>query len=53
VKNVDQTYLPFEGAQPRGHYIYRPWITDPKTGKRKYPRRAKVFKIWVPYDKAA
>ena len=42
-----QSYLPIEDAEPRGHYIYRPWITDPVTGKRKYPRHAKVFKIWV------
>lgn len=51
--NDDQSYLPFDGAQPRGHYIFRPWITDPKTGRRIYPKRAKVFKIWVPLDKAA
>jgi hypothetical protein len=53
VKNDVQSYLPFDGAQPRGHYIFRPWITDPKTGRRIYPKRAKVFKIWVPLDKAA
>jgi len=52
VNNDDRTFLPFGGAKPRGHYIYRPWITDPKTGRRKYPRHAKVFKIWVPFNEA-
>lgn len=53
MKNADQTYLPFEDAKPRGYYIFRPWITDSKTGQRKYPRRAKVFKIWISSDQEA
>lgn len=28
--------------------IYRPWVTDPKTGRRKYPRKARVFVIDIP-----
>jgi hypothetical protein len=27
--------------------IFRPWVTDPKSGKRRYPRRGRVFPIWV------
>jgi hypothetical protein len=27
--------------------IYRPWIRDPRTGKRRYPVNRKVFKLVV------
>jgi hypothetical protein len=27
--------------------IFRPWITDRKTGKRIYPKSGKVFPLWV------
>ena len=27
--------------------IFRPYITDPKTGKRRYPKKGKVFPILV------
>jgi len=48
-----QTYLPFDGAKPNGKFIYPRWIVDKKTGKRRYPKHARVFKIWVPFDEAA
>ena len=31
--------------------IFRPWITDPKTGKRIYPKNAKVFRIVIAKDR--
>lgn len=27
--------------------IFRPWRTDPKTGRRIYPRNGRVFVFWV------
>lgn len=30
-----------------GVLIFRPWITCPKTGKRIYPKRGRVFPLWV------
>ena len=27
--------------------IFRPWITDRKTGARIYPKTGKVFPLWV------
>jgi hypothetical protein len=34
---------------PRPGYrlIFRPWITNHKTGERIYPKRAKFFALWV------
>lgn len=36
-----------------GSIIFRPWITHPKTGKRIYPKRGKVFPIRVTGEKEA
>jgi hypothetical protein len=27
--------------------IFRPWITNRKTGKRIYPKNGKLFAFWV------
>jgi hypothetical protein len=32
---------------PRHKWIFRPWITDPKTGIRRYPKNGRVFKLLV------
>lgn len=38
----------FELPIPPGfEIIFRPWKTDPKTGRRIYPRKARVFKMLV------
>ena len=34
-------------TKPTEDYIFRPWITDPKTGQKRYPKNGKVFKIPV------
>lgn len=31
--------------------VYTPYITDPRTGRRIYPKRAKVFRFVVPIAK--
>jgi len=43
-----QMTFPFDGPVPPGYeWIYRPWITHRKTGKRIYPKRAKFFRLLV------
>lgn len=27
--------------------VYRPWVTNKRTGKRIYPRSGRVFAFWV------
>lgn len=39
-----------EPPPPGMKLIFRPWITDPKTGKRIYPKKSKVFALFVPID---
>jgi hypothetical protein len=47
-----QQRFPFHNEAPPGfEWVYRPWITDPKTGQRRYPKRARVFKLLVPKAK--
>jgi hypothetical protein len=36
------------GTKKSGRWIFRPYIT--KNGKRIYPKKGKVFKIWVEDD---
>jgi len=49
---VKQTRFPFMDETPPGHkWIFRPWITDPRTGKRRYPRTSRFFKLLVKKDK--
>lgn len=44
-----QSRFPFYDEAPPGfEWVYRPWVTDPKTGKRRYPKNARVFKLLVP-----
>lgn len=31
----------------RGRWVYTRWITCPRTGRRIYPKRARVFRFWV------
>lgn len=43
-----QSNFPFyEEAPPGFKWIFRPWITDPKTGFRRYPKRSRFFKLLV------
>jgi hypothetical protein len=53
------TYQPMEAAMgkqatrtfevaPLGYqWIFRPWIHDPRTGRIRYPKRARFFKLLV------
>ncbi|MEA3207889.1 MAG: hypothetical protein QOE70_946 [Chthoniobacter sp.] len=41
----------YDEAPPGYVWVYRPWVTDPKTGQRRYPKRARVFKLLVPAPK--
>ena len=34
-------------SRPGYALIFRPWIHHPKTGQVIYPKRGKVFPIWV------
>jgi hypothetical protein len=44
--HMEQLKLPFEGDLPPGYvWIYRPWVTDPKTGRRRYPKHARFFRF--------
>lgn len=36
-----------EPPRPGMVLIFRLWKIDPKTGKRIYPKRGKVFAFWV------
>lgn len=42
-------------AQPPAgmKWIFRPWVTDPNTGKRVYPRKSRVFRLLVPINRVA
>lgn len=43
-----QSKFPFFEDAPPGHrWIFRPWIIDPRTGQRRYPKRARFFKLLV------
>jgi hypothetical protein len=43
-----QTKFAFYNEAPPGYeWIFRPWVTDPKTGKRRYPKTARFFKLLV------
>lgn len=45
---MEQLTLPIEVDPPAGYvWIFRPWVTDPKTGQRRYPRRSRVFRLLV------
>ncbi len=37
-------------SRPGYVLIFRPWIHHPKTGRVMYPKRGKVFPIWVKSD---
>lgn len=37
----------FEAAPPGYRWIFRPWIHDPKTGKIRYPKNARFFKLLI------
>jgi hypothetical protein len=38
----------FELPIPAGYeVIYRPWRIDPRTGRKIYPRRSRVFRMLV------
>lgn len=38
-------------AVPKGFkVIYTPWIRNPKTGERIYPKNARVFRFVVPIN---
>lgn len=39
--------------RPGKRPIFRPWITCPRTGRRIYPKNARVFVIWVDDDSDA
>lgn len=46
-----QTRFAFADETPPGFkWIFRPWVTDPKTGKRRYPRNSRFFKLLVKID---
>lgn len=36
-----------EPPRPGMVLVFRPWKIDPKTGKRIYPKKSKVFAFWV------
>jgi hypothetical protein len=37
----------YKSPRPGHILIFRPWVTDPKTGQRRYPKHGKVFPLWV------
>ncbi len=37
----------YDEAPPGYEWIFRPWITDPKTGQRRYPKNSRFFKLLV------
>ncbi|WP_199738750.1 hypothetical protein [Corallococcus sp. CA054B] len=41
-----------EPAPPGYRYVFRRWKTDEKTGRRVYPKKAKVFRMLVPISDA-
>lgn len=48
---MKQTRFAFMDETPPGYkWIFRPYVVDPKTGKRRYPVNARVFKLLVPID---
>ena len=50
VKLIELLDTRYHMAQPEKKgkkVIFRPYITDPKTGKRRYPKKGKVFPILV------
>lgn len=43
-----QTRFPFADETPPGYkWIFRPYIVDPRTGHRRYPKHARFFKLLV------
>lgn len=48
---MKQTRFAFMDETPPGYkWIFRPWVKDPKTGQRRYPRNSRFFKLLVPKD---
>lgn len=41
------TTNPNDTPPPGYCWIYRPWITDKRTGRRRYPKNARFFKLLV------
>jgi len=36
--------------RPGHRLVFRPWITHPKTKRRIYPKRGRVFPLWIKCD---
>lgn len=42
----------YKKPPPGKKLIFRPYFTDPKTGRRVYPKNGRVFPMWVDDDKS-
>ncbi|MBN8456948.1 MAG: hypothetical protein J0M04_03815 [Verrucomicrobia bacterium] len=42
----------FPDERPGYRKIFRRWRKNPKTGAIEYPKRSKVFVMWVPVDQS-